>query len=175
MLKNESHQVLVPIVSSCETLGKFFQVLGPWFHGMVASEASSSCLCEAECPGQIQGLVPEGSTHRPLANSCMTAGMLVKVKIGSTAKGSCGEKWRLRALPWYNGEWKQGAASPGRESLGSLWGVFGESVVLSKQEEVWRALASGCWGLKASSGSSQLTTFLSFSICGMGIVGTLAP
>lgn len=120
MLKNESHQVLVPIVSSCETLGKFFQVLGPWFHGMVASEASSSCLCEAECPGQFQGLVPEGSTHRPLANSCMTAGMLVKVKIGSTAKGSCGEKWRLRALPWYNGEWKQGAASPGGESLGKF-------------------------------------------------------
>lgn len=59
MLKNEPHQVLVPIVSSCETLGKFFQVLGPWFHGMVASEASSSCLCEAECPGQFQGLVPE--------------------------------------------------------------------------------------------------------------------
>lgn len=50
----------------------------------------------------------------------MTAGMLVKVKIGSTAKGSCGEKWRLRALPWYNGEWKQGAASPGRESLGKF-------------------------------------------------------
>lgn len=120
MLKNEPHQVLVSIVSSCETLGKFFKVLGPWFHGMVASEDSSSCLCVAECPGQFQGLVPEGSTHKPLANSCMMAGMLVKVKMGSTAKGSCGEKWRLRALPWYSGEWKQGAASPGRESLGEF-------------------------------------------------------
>ena len=29
-----------------------------------------------------------GSTHRPLANSCIRAGMLVKVRMGSTAKGS---------------------------------------------------------------------------------------
>lgn len=41
-----------------------------------------------------------GGTHRPLANSCMTAGMLVKVKIGSTAKGSCGEWQRLSLREW---------------------------------------------------------------------------
>lgn len=38
-----------------------------------------------------------------------------------------------------------------------------------------RAVASACWSLNASSASSQLTPFISFSICGMGTVGALAP
>lgn len=98
--RNSPHQTLVPILSSCVTPGKFFMVLGPWFHGKV----EITVVCASAWLSTESGpmVVWEGNTHLPLANSCMTAGMLVKVKMGSTAKGSCGEWWRLRLRPCFD-------------------------------------------------------------------------
>lgn len=120
-----------------------------------------------------------GSTHRLLANSCMRAGMLVNVRIGSTAKGSCGEAGGggcgtlpsqysqkggvgqgLPVCPW---------ASPLiTQSLRLSASMPSKVGRLQSRRKRLGALVPGCLSLNASSVTGRLTTYISFPIGEMG-------
>lgn len=123
------------------------------------------------------------STHRLLANSCMRAGMLVNVRIGSTAKGSCGEAGgggcgTLPSQYSQKGGVEQGSspalpvcpwASPLiTQSLRLSASVPSKVGRLQSRRKRLGPLVPGCLSLNASSVTGRLTTYISFPICEMG-------